>query len=639
MNNRFGLLVTGLLSVTGAMAQKNTQPNIVFIISDQHQYSALGCYGAVNRTVDGESPTPNIDRMGREGVVFTNCYTASPLSAPARASLETGCYPSQHTAMRHKYDGKGSGEFRYPGILDNYKTMGEVLRNGGYITAAYGKMHVHGELKGVNDLGYDNYDLRFYTSFPGAHYADYADGDWNRRYREMDPYSKMPYCTINKDKYADVEDNLTPRKNHNNIHFLETLVEKEEQMFDYLVADKCVDFIKKWGGKKPFFLHVGFEKPHEPYTCRRRYMDKFSPEKIILPEAWNEILEYGPYPYLMNWLSQKIPNEEYARNTMAGYYACAYSMDEQVGKVLDACEEAGIMDNTIIVYTTDHGDHMYNHSLLQKHCMYETACHVPLVVIYPKKIKAAQRNNALVSLLDLSYTFVEEAGLKVPETFEGESLLKAINNPDNERKLFSEFYEAGGNYKMFPEASTVPMKMCRYKNFKYIYTHGFIEQLYDLNKDPNEMNNLMIKDSKKYAALIEELRLATLTDWTIDDFPQMETHLTQEKGKLTFIVKNMCSEFDHFYLYAASKADMSDAKFVSESDTNVITCNKKSGRKYYQIFARPKLVRPFKPSKIYGQIPVATVSQPSHLPVSVLMEVNAKESQTDYKYEIRAKYN
>ena len=638
INKKVGLVATGVLSVAGASAQKAERPNIVFIISDQHQFEALGCYGAQNRTITGESPTPNIDRMAREGVVFTNCYTPSPLSAPSRASLETGCYPSDHTAMRHKYNGRGSGETRFPGILEELPTIGEIFREGGYHTAAFGKMHVHGELKGVNDLGYDNYDLRFYTEFPGAHYADRADGDWNRRYREMDPYKKIPYRQIDEDKYEDVEDNLTPKGNHNNIHFLETLVEKEEQMFDFLVADKCVEYIKNWDGKKPFFLHVGFEKPHEPYTCHRRYMDLFPPQNMVLPESWNEINEYGPYPFLMNWLSQKTPVEEYARNTMAGYYACAYSMDEQVGKVMDAIEAAGIADNTIVVYTTDHGDHMYNHSLLQKHCMYETACHVPLVVVYPKKFKAGQRTDALVSLLDLPATFVDEAGLEIPESFKGKSLVEIINNPDEERILYSEFYEAGGNYKMFPEASTVPMKMVRYKNFKYIYTHGFVEQLYDLDKDSNEMNNLMLKDSAKYAELIEKFRIRCFSSWAIDDFPQMETHLEQKGNTVKITVNDLCPEFDHIYLYAASKEDMSDAQLVGESDSNVVTCKKNCKDKYYQIFARPELTRSFKPSKIYSQVPTATEAQPKHLPSSVLMKVKGSHDM-NYRYTIRAVYN
>ena len=203
------------------------KPNVVLIISDMHQAGALGCYGSKIKTITGESPTPNIDQLAAQGILFSNAYTASPLSAPARASLITGVYPNKHTALHHKYNNVGSGINRYPGILATLPTIGQVYRNCGYTTAAIGKMHVHGELKDVNDLGFDYSDLRFYTTYPGAHYEDRANGDWYKRYREIAPYNNMRYRDIDPVKFADVDSNLTVKMNSNNAYFIETLVEKE----------------------------------------------------------------------------------------------------------------------------------------------------------------------------------------------------------------------------------------------------------------------------------------------------------------------------------------------------------------------------------------------------------------------------
>lgn len=629
------LLGLGLVQSVNSMER----PNVVFIMSDQHQKMAVGCLGSNVRTVMGGSVTPNIDSLAANGILYTNAYTPAPLSAPARASLTTGCYPSHHTALRHKYNGKGSGESRFPGILPDLPCFAELFRKAGYSTAAIGKMHVHGELKGVNDLGYDYVDLRFYTEYPGAHYADRANGDWNRRYREMDPYKKKTYREIDGDKYSEVDPSVTVKDNHNNVKYLETLVEEDSQMFDYLVAEESIKFMEKCVKEnKPFFINVGFEKPHEPYTTTRKYMDLYNPDDMPLPEEWNQFNEDGPFPFLMNWLPQKHGNKMMAKNTMAGYYACVSSMDEQLGKVIETCKRLGIYDNTIFVYTTDHGENMYQHGLLQKHCMFESAVGVPMIISYPKALSKGKVSDNLVSTLDLLPTILELSDIEVPSTFDGVSL---INNSaeDKDRYVYSEFYEAGQQYKMFPKEKMVPMRMCRWKNYKYIYTHGFIGQLYDLEADPNEQHNLAISPSSEISEIIEQLRFRALADWTVDDFPLLSANVERTGKNLKFTINENIPSAIKYVLYASETSDFEKADKVIESDKNTILIKDELGNeRYYWIMIEEKMERTLGPSKLYSGVKVATSVFPANIPMTVEMKVTPKMKEHNFKYNKVAVY-
>ncbi len=531
-----GLTLCATTLAAPAIYGATSQPNVVFIISDQHQKMATGCYGSPQKTVDNESPTPNIDELATAGVLFNNAYTPSPLSSPARGALTTGVYPFQTTSIRHKENNQEPGYVRYPGILDNLPCIAEIFRDAGYSTAAIGKMHVHGELSGVEDLGYDHVDLRFYTHYPGAQYEDHDDGDWHNRYREMTPYSTMLYSEIevedDPDRFAGVSPTLTVNSNGINQYFLETLVEKEEQMFDDMVAAASIEYITQCvEAQSPFYIHIGLEKPHNPYTSHKKFMDRFSPDQMVLSEQWNDVATVGVLPFLMDWIQKKSPVEANVRNTSAGYYACLNSMDEEVGNIVAACRELGIYDNTIFVYTTDHGEHLYKHSLIEKHCMFESATNVPLIISYPAKYDSGVKSDALCTTLDILPTILDLAGLDTPATFIGESLVDYSAVEGMDRYIFSEFYET--DYVMFDAASALPMRMCRHGEYKYIYTHGLIEQLYNLATDPDEMNNLVLQGDT-YRDIIDQLRFATLANWSVDIFPTFGVYSERTEDEIYF---------------------------------------------------------------------------------------------------------
>lgn len=634
-------IALGAVLLPVSMPAQN-RPNVVFMISDQHQINALGCYGSKNLTVDQESPTPNIDRLAKRGIVFNNTYTPSPLSAPARASIITGTYPHTHTALRHKENGLEPGHHRYPGILPNMTTIAEAFRSAGYATAAIGKVHVHGELSGVNDLGFDHSDLRFYTYYPGAHYADRGNGDWVKRYREMGQYNGMTYNEIDAKRFSQVPNDVTPKKNHNNQNYLETIVEHKEQMFDWLVAEESIAYIERQAKQeKPFFLYVGFEKPHEPYTVHKRYLDMFDPQQMILPPTWNESTKNkGRLPFVMKFTTYGEPDEKSARNTTAAYYACIREMDEQLGRILDKCDELGIAENTIFVYTTDHGDNMYTHSMQQKHSMFEMSARVPMVISYPAVLPAGVFNSDLSTLIDLTPTLLELSDIPTPKTFEGVSLLKNIEGKTGgERTVFSEFYEAHkDSYSMFPDAKIMPMKMCRYKNYKYIYTHGMIEQLYDLKEDPDELNNLVLTSPSEYQSITDKLRLSVLDDWTIDARPTFDVNMNRSNGELIFSWDKVGCMAEYI-LYRSQNGDPLTAVEIARGES---PCLKDIAPlredACYWVVAMPEFTRKFYGATQYRDRPIATTTLPVNIPASRRMYVNSSLESAEFNYH-KHQYN
>lgn len=611
------------------------RPNVVLIVSDEHQFNALGCYGSAIRTITGESPTPNLDRLAAEGVLFDNAYTSSPLCAPARASLMTGVYPHVNTALYHKYNGEPPGHNRFPGILTDMVTIGDAFRRGGYATAAIGKMHVHGEVKGIEDLGFDYSNLRFYTYYPGGQYADYADGDWDARYKEIKQYARMPYRKIDPVRFAGAAPDLSPKTNPRNEHLMETLVEKEEQVFDDLVAEDSRRHLARCvRDQKPFFLYVGFEKSHEPWSTHQKYLDLFSPASMELPASWDEITTRGRYPFVMNWLAIGNPKAQKARNTVAAYYACVREMDTQVGKVVQQCKDLGIYDNTIFIYTSDHGDSLYHHSLYEKHCMFEMAAKVPLIIRYPKALPQGKRSSTLVSLLDVPPTLLALTGQTVPEIWNGVSLLETLDGKTTpDRIVFSEFYEAHhGSYQMFPHAKNLPMRMARYQNYKYVYTHGFIEQLYDLKNDPDELNNLALTAPQANRALQEKLRLATLNNWKVDDRPLFEVATKRQGARVEFTWQPL-TEAGEYILYRSTTADPLKAIEIGRTTANKLTDAAASAQtSYYWVVGVQKLERTWNHSVTYAGVPVATRELCNNLPASMPMKIPSHDGAFSFDY-------
>lgn len=583
------------------IAQKQ-KPNIVFIISDQHKLEATGAYGSKL------SKTPNIDALAKTGVVFNNCYTPAPVCAPARASLITGMYPYANGAIYHKApvkmsDGKtknlGSGYLRETGYHDGIVTLAEIFKQEGYITASPGKMHVHGELqinvdedhKQGNKMGFDEVSLRYYTYFPGGHYEDEVGEDTYMRYRQFKKYGKT----------------YKGGSMHLNTEYVPTLVKEEENNFDMVVANKSVEFINNRGKDgKNFFIHVGFEKPHAPFTTTQKYLDQHNPSDYKLPATYNDWYKKGKYPWVPNWVHSGIPNDlKKAQNVMAAYNACITEMDDMVGRVVKALKDQGLYENTIIIYTTDHGEHLFEHGLRGKHNMYEDAVNVPFIISYPKLFKQNTVNNSLVSFIDLMPTFANLIGAKTPDTAQGISLVDILKEGSElkDRVVYSEF--RGADYKLLPNAKNVPSRMMRKGDYKFIYTHGIIDQLYNIKEDPDELNNLIFDD--KHQTVYQEMYFHTLKDWFFQKYTPIAVKL--KKNKLSWPQSN---DLKSYSIYCADTSAGENVRVIAEGITkNSFKINEKGS---YWVVGKTNLSLT---SKFYGEsIPVAIEKYSKNLPIS-----------------------
>lgn len=596
--------VPALAQQSGNVRRTDRPYNVVFIISDQHKATATGCYG--NDVII----TPNIDRLAATGVRFTHIYTASPLSAPARAALMTGTYPSTNGSLFHKQpivDAKGhvreaeAGKYR-DGYAPGMTTWGEYIRSKGFATAAIGKMHVHGELqRGVNRdypegnlMGFDESDMRFYTYFPGGHYRDWKhDPDYYERYREIGKY--VPYFKDNR-----FNQKLKP-----------TLVADEEDIMDYIVAQKCGDYMRRHTDRT-FFLHAGLEKPHKPWTTLPRLYALYDTARIEIPATQRDWHDNGHYPYIRTGGHCPLTDPAEIRQSILAYYACVTETDEAVGRIVEETKRLGIYDRTIFIYTSDHGEMLYEHGMHEKHNMFEASVNVPFIISCPALLPQGVTCDAVGSLIDALPTLADLLGLEPDPQWEGESLLPQIGAEKySERVVFSEFHE--GNFAPWPDRNT-PMRMRRDNRCKYIYTHGMIDQLFDASgSDPDEMHNLAL--DPRYADTAERLRMLTLSGWKLAHIGQMKGSATRSRRQTTLRWQSVPQAAD-YTVWGASEPDPAKARRIGRTaETNYAVTD---DARYFWVTANWNLTR--KGERSEG-VPMVTDSYPEVLPITPMLSV------------------
>lgn len=606
-------MVVGFILIlsTTLLAQKK-KPNVLFIISDQHKQAFSGAYG--HEIVK----TPNIDALAKSGVTFTNAYTPAPVCAPTRAAIVTGMYPYANGAIYHKAPvmnkngkevRKEAGVLRATGYHEGLKTVGEIFQSAGYITAAPGKMHVHGELqKNVdpsypegNSLGWDETSVRYYTHFPGGHYEDEVGKDAYHRYRQILEYKSNGGS-------QDLNPQLKP-----------SLVEDHEDNFDMVVAKKAIDFIKERGqDKNNFFLHVGFEKPHLPLTTLQEYYDMYDPESFTMPETAYDWYGKGKYPWIQDWVHNGWPKKDKAsaKRIMAAYASCITEMDDMIGRIVTTLKENDLYDNTIIIYTTDHGEHMFEHGLRGKHNMYEAAVKVPFIISYPSELGQGTRNESIVSLIDVMPTITELINKKPSKTAQGVSLVATAKTGKElkDRVVFSEY--RAGNYKAFPKQKDLPSRMMRKGNYKYIYTQGIIGQLYDVVKDPLERNNLVL--DPEYKDLVNSLCFQTIADWRFQKYSEMDI---KKKGKEISWEEN--GQAESYAVFYSKTLNSQEAELVASTIKETSYEVKNKG--YYWVMAMPKLTRTT--PHLGENIPVWTTEHSFQLPITNAIKIGGDKGK------------
>lgn len=447
-------------------------------MSDQHKADALGVAG------DRVARTPNLDAFAVTGTRFSNCYCANPVCTPSRASMLTGLYTHNHGA----YNNSTPWPFEH-------KTLAHMFSGAGYMSGLIGKMH----FVDAQTHGFDYHlDFNDWFQFLGPKTKLYADALGH-------PNSGSGLPQID-DLWRDLGD---PWKGVREKDGRKGLVAvgspskiPEDEQFDSFVARESIRFLKQHGKQQPFFLVTSFLKPHDPFTPSQRFVDMFRPEDMKLPATYGKV-DLSTVP---EEIRQSIEHErptpeledpEQAKRRMAFYYANLAQMDDNAGKVLRALKELNLEDDTIVLYTADHGEMLGEHKLWDKFVFYQSSVRIPLLVRVPG-MPAGQVSRTIVSNVDISPTLAELTGLHAPNKPDGASFVADLRNPSQTRDttVYSE-YNLGNRRAKY---------MIRRRDWKYNYYTHDIAELFNLREDPDEMHNLAALP--KYKSKVEELKAA-----------------------------------------------------------------------------------------------------------------------------------
>ena len=445
MKRLFVTLASISLSAFGA-----EKPNVLFIISDDLTATALSCYG---NTV---CKTPNIDRLASQGTRFTKAYCQGTYCGPSRASFMSGYYP-------HAIKMLGYGSPR-PAIGER-ATWAQHFKNNGYHTARVSKIFHMGVPGGI-EKGTDGAD---------------DPASWTERFNSAGPEWKAPGDGETLENNAD---GRKPGPVGGNTFVVVEADGNDLVHSDGKTAAKAVELIKQ-NRDKPFFLGVGFVRPHVPFVAPRKDYTDFLPySRIQLPpklkDDWADIPKAG-----INYKTSKNMKMDLRRQKKAvgGYYASVAFMDRMVGQVLNGLKEAGLEDNTIVIFTSDHGYHLGEHDFWAKVSLHDESAAVPLIIRMPGKKPAVC--HSLVELLDLYPTLSNLCGLEVPKHLQGKDISKMMTNPAKEVR--SAAFSVNGKGFLLREQD--------WAYIAYGKNGQGDEELFDMKQDPKQFTNLA-KDPK-----------------------------------------------------------------------------------------------------------------------------------------------
>ena len=439
-----------LLSFAAFLAAKE-KLNVLFIISDDLTSTALSCYG--NKVCK----TPNIDSLAERGTRFTQAYCQGTYCGPSRASFMSGYYPHATGALGYKSPRPQIG---------NRVTWSQHFKNNGYYAARVSKIYHMGVPGGIEQGGHGSDD----------------EASWTERFNSKGPEWRAPG---NGETLQNNPDGKKPAVGGNTFVVVEAdgddLVHSDGK-----TAKKAVELIHQRKDKdEPFWLGVGFVRPHVPFVAPRSYYPPFKPySKMILPPKipgdWDDIPKAG-----INYCTSSNMKMDIRRQKKAvgGYYASVAFLDAQVGKVLKALDEAGLRDNTIVIFTSDHGFHLGEHDFWAKVSLRDESSQVPLIISAPGKKPAVC--NSFVELLDLYPTLASMCGLESQKRLQGKDVSKMLDDPTHSVRDAA--------------FCVAPMRkgfLLREKDWSYIQYGEKAEkgiELFDMQKDPKQYHNLAKK--------------------------------------------------------------------------------------------------------------------------------------------------
>ncbi len=465
------VLLLWVFSVSASSAQENSDAkpfNVLFLISDDLTSTALSCYG--NQICQ----TPNIDALAARGTRFTRAYCQGTYCGPSRASFMSGYYPHATGVM---------GYTNPRPILGDRATWSQHFKNNGYYSARVSKIYHMGVPGGVQ-LGGDGRD---HDSYNGADDAL----SWTERFNTPGP--EWMAAGIGETLEGN-PDGKKPAVGGNTFVVVEADGDDDVHA-DGKAAVKAIELIKAHKDK-PFWLGVGFVRPHVPFVAPKKYYEPFLPyDKLELPPKiegdWDDIPKPGiNYKTSLN-MKMDIRRQKKA---LGGYYASVAYMDAQVGRVLKALEEAGIADQTIVIFTSDHGYHLGEHDFWAKVSLLDESSQVPLIISVPGKKPAVC--HSLVELLDLFPTTASLCGLEVPERIQGKDISSLLDDPEQSVR--------DAAFSTAPMRKGLLLRTDQYSFIQYGEDAKNGIELYDVKSDPGQYTNLAEKAD--FAPVVENFR-------------------------------------------------------------------------------------------------------------------------------------
>ena len=434
------------------------QPNILWICTDQQRFDTIGALG--NPLIN----TPNIDRLTASGVALTGAFSQSPVCTPSRAAFLTGRYP-RTTRCRQ------NGQM----IPAHERLISRILADAGYTCGLSGKLHLSSCAGGrVEQRIDDGYTTFHWSHHPRPDWPENAYTGWlASKGQTWDDLYGGPATAYVKHGIA--------------AEFHQTT----------WCAEMAVDFIRQNQGRPWLFSFNCFD-PHHPFDPPAEYLARYNPDEMPLPKYRpGELDDKPPYQRLDHQWAHNEPGffhtggmtDDDRRQVTAAYYAMIELIDDQVGRMLDALDETGQLENTVVIFMSDHGEMLGDHGIyLKGPHFYDEAVRVPLVISWPNRFKAGLKSDALVELIDLVPTLLEAAGVDVPESVQGKSLLPILRgdaDPSTHRRaVYAEYYNAWTHKHSYGT-------MLRTAAEKIVVYHGIdAGELYDLDNDPHEFDNL-----------------------------------------------------------------------------------------------------------------------------------------------------
>jgi choline-sulfatase len=461
--------------------------NLLLVMSDQHAQRIAGCYG------DASGVTPNIDRLATEGVTFDNAYCNAPICLPARMSALTGRHPCRQLCWTNT-------DF----LASDIPTMAHALGAAGYAPVLVGRMHA----LGPDQLhGYVRREIGDHSS----NWIGIPRNDMGPLHLANDPFRRSIEASgIGRSAY-EVKD-------------VDVTAAAVAQLDAYGAA-------RREGNARAFALTVGYMLPHPPYVCRaedyRRFAGRTPPPAIPRPSADKE------HPWHAWWRENRGVGDvtaEEAKRARTAYYGLTWRMDAMIGEILAALDRNGLSEDTLVVYCSDHGDHVGDRGLWWKHTFFDESLKVPLVMRWPGRLPSGERRTQAVSLIDLGPTVLEALEAPPLPNADGRSFLAVARDMTApwRDEVFAEY--CTDPTPAWTGGMAVRQRMLRTERWKLCWYAGYRPQLFDLDADPLEQDDL--GESAPHAAIRDGLTARLLTDWDPDEIDRIMRAREADKALL-----------------------------------------------------------------------------------------------------------